>query len=113
MTRMQTKFLNGRNPNGLKIKKNMSNRFKNFRTKNDKKDLTPEELEKYSNTVGNAGVDHSAIPWDTKQAKRTTSDNTEVDDGATNNQEKMNTIQRDADRERKVLESAADNKEEK
>lgn len=77
----------------------MSNRFKDFK-KTKSVTLTQEELEKYSNTVGNAGVDHSKPEWEVKDAPAETVDTVERDDS----EDKTRTIEREGARELKAFE---------
>lgn len=81
----------------------MANRFKDFRANRNKTViLTEEEIEQYSNTANNKGVDHSRIDWESPIARKTDA----IDEKL--NIEKERTILRAQQREEKTENAKGD-----
>ena len=86
----------------------MANHFKNYqaqirRTKNN--EISAEDLEKFSNTVNNAGVTHEHKEWDKPIQEPSVEENPE---SAESWKEKEKTIKRNIEREQKSKEHTED-----
>lgn len=83
----------------------MSNRFKKTKKENI---ISPEEMQKYINTTGNAGVTHDHPEWSERSPRSLVErgaygPDTEVDDEETvHNEDKERTIVRNQGREDKI-----------